>query len=148
MAAVFMVGAAAADVKSIDLQAEVDRVRTEYNLVGFGAVIATSKDGVTNIAVSGVRVIGKADPVRVTDSWHIGSNTKMLTALLYVIVRGQGMARRQRAALQQVRSEAETQLRAIAGKSPVEQIADAKVMLDAGTISADEFARLKAKALA
>lgn len=72
----------------------------------------------------------------------------VLTALLYVITRGQGMARRQRAALQQVRSEAETQLRAIAGKSPVEQIADAKALLDAGTISAEEFARLKAKALA
>jgi len=72
----------------------------------------------------------------------------VLTALLYVIVRGQGMARRQRAALQQVRSEAETQLRALASKSPVEQIAEAKAMLDAGTISADEFARLKAKALA
>ena len=36
----------------------------------------------------------------------------------------------------------------MAGKSPVEQIADAKAMLDAGTISADEFAKLKAKALA
>jgi predicted lipid-binding transport protein (Tim44 family) len=72
----------------------------------------------------------------------------VLTALLYVITRGQGMARRQRAALQQVRSDAETQLRSFAGKSPVEQIADAKALLDAGTISAEEFARLKAKALA
>ncbi|HQR56597.1 MAG TPA: SHOCT domain-containing protein [Burkholderiaceae bacterium] len=82
-------------------------------------------------------------------AWIIGLLVlPVLTALLYVIVRGQGMARRQRAALQQVRSEAETQLRALAGKSPVEQIADAKAMLDAGTISADEFARLKAKALA
>jgi predicted lipid-binding transport protein (Tim44 family) len=82
-------------------------------------------------------------------AWIVGLLVvPVLTALLYVIVRGQGMARRQRAALQQVRSEAETQLRAMVGKSPVEQIADAKAMLDAGTISADEFARLKAKALA
>jgi len=36
----------------------------------------------------------------------------------------------------------------VAGKSPADQIADAKRLLDAGTISADEFARLKAKALA
>ncbi len=71
-----------------------------------------------------------------------------LTALLYVVVRGRGMAQRQRAALQQVRSDAETQLRSLAGKSPVEQIADAKALLDAGTISPDEFAKLKAKALA
>jgi hypothetical protein len=82
-------------------------------------------------------------------AWIVGLLVlPVLTALLYVIVRGQGMARRQRAALQQVRSEAETQLRAMVGKSPVEQIGDAKAMLDAGTISADEFARLKAKALA
>jgi hypothetical protein len=36
----------------------------------------------------------------------------------------------------------------VAGKSPAEQIADAKALLDNGTINADEFARLKAKALA
>jgi hypothetical protein len=71
-----------------------------------------------------------------------------LTALLYVIVRGRGMAQRQRAAFQQVRSEAEAQLRTMAGKSPVEQIADAKALLDAGAITADEFAKLKTKALA
>jgi hypothetical protein len=38
--------------------------------------------------------------------------------------------------------------RQVAGKSPAEQIADAKALLDAGTINADEFARLKTKALA
>jgi hypothetical protein len=82
-------------------------------------------------------------------AWIVGLLVlPFLTALLYVIVRGQGMAKRQRAALQQVRSEAESHIRSMAGKSPVEQIADAKTMLDAGTISADEFARLKAKALA
>jgi hypothetical protein len=36
----------------------------------------------------------------------------------------------------------------VAGKSPADQIADAKKLLDAGTINQDEFARLKAKALA
>jgi len=35
----------------------------------------------------------------------------------------------------------------VAGKSPAADIAEAKTLLDAGTISADEFARLKAKAL-
>jgi hypothetical protein len=82
-------------------------------------------------------------------AWIVGLLVlPFLTALLYVVVRGRGMAQRQRAALQHVRSEAEAQLRTMAGKSPVEQIADAKAMLDAGTISADEFARLKSKALA
>jgi hypothetical protein len=36
----------------------------------------------------------------------------------------------------------------VAGKSPAEQIADAKTLLDAGTINAEEFAQLKAKSLA
>ena len=71
----------------------------------------------------------------------------MLTALLYVLVRGTGMAKRQRAALERSKSEAEDYIRQVAGKSPAEQIADAKALLDAGTINQDEFARLKAKAL-
>ena len=71
-----------------------------------------------------------------------------LTALVYVIARGSGMARRQQAAVQRTQSEAESCIRQVAGKSPADQIADAKRLLDAGTISADEFARLKAKALA
>jgi len=72
----------------------------------------------------------------------------MLTALIYVVARGGGMADRQRAALQKAKSDADAYIRTVAGKSPAEQIADAKVLLDAGTINADEFAKLKAKALA
>ncbi len=72
----------------------------------------------------------------------------MLTALIYVIARGNGMAKRQRAALERSKSEAEDYIRQVAGKSPAEQIADAKALLDAGTISQEEFAKLKAKALA
>jgi ABC-type multidrug transport system fused ATPase/permease subunit len=72
----------------------------------------------------------------------------MLTALIYVITRGNGMAKRQRAALERSKSEAEDYIRQVAGKSPAEQIADAKALLDAGTISQEEFAKLKAKALA
>jgi hypothetical protein len=71
----------------------------------------------------------------------------MLTALVYVIVRGNGMANRQRAAMQRSKAEAEDYIRQVAGKSPAEQIADAKALLDAGTINQDEFSKLKAKAL-
>lgn len=71
----------------------------------------------------------------------------MLTALVYVVVRGTGMAKRQRAALERSKSEAEDYIRHVAGKSPAEQIADAKALLDAGTITQEEFAKLKAKAL-
>ncbi|TWI01910.1 phospholipase D-like protein [Luteimonas cucumeris] len=71
-----------------------------------------------------------------------------LTAFVYVLARGRGMAERQVASVQQARSEADAYIRSVAGKSPAEQIAEAKTLLDAGTISADEFARLKSKALA
>lgn len=70
-----------------------------------------------------------------------------LTALIYVIARGRGMAQRQKAAMQRAQSDAEAYIKQVAGKSPAEQIADAKRLLDDGTITADEFARLKAKAL-
>ena len=72
----------------------------------------------------------------------------VLTALLYILARGRGMAERQRAAMQRAKSDADAYIREVAGKSPADQIADAKVLLDAGTINQEEFARLKAKALA
>jgi Short C-terminal domain/Phospholipase_D-nuclease N-terminal len=71
-----------------------------------------------------------------------------LTALLYIVARGRGMAERGRAAMQRAKSDTDAYIRSVSGKSPAEQIADAKALLDAGTISQDEFARLKAKALA
>jgi Phospholipase_D-nuclease N-terminal len=71
-----------------------------------------------------------------------------LTALLYIIARGRGMAERGRAAMQRAKSDTDSYIRSVAGKSPAEQIADAKALLDAGTINQDEFARLKSKALA
>jgi hypothetical protein len=71
-----------------------------------------------------------------------------LTALIYVLARGRGMAERQRSALQRAKSDTEAYIREVAGKSPAEQIADAKALLDAGTINRAEFDRLKEKALA
>jgi phospholipase D-like protein len=72
----------------------------------------------------------------------------VMTALVYIVARGRGMAERQRAAMQRARSDTDAYIRDVAGKSPADQIASAKALLDAGTINADEFARLKAKALA
>lgn len=72
----------------------------------------------------------------------------MLTALIYILARGQGMADRQLAAVEQAKSATDAYIRSVGGKSPAEQIADAKALLDAGTIDRDEFDRLKAKALA
>jgi hypothetical protein len=73
----------------------------------------------------------------------------LLTALAYVITRGRGMAERQRAVEERTKADAEAYIRQVAGgPSPADQIASAKKLLDAGTISQEEFARLKAKALA
>jgi hypothetical protein len=59
-----------------------------------------------------------------------------------------GLAERQLASAQQARSATDAYIRSVAGKSPAEQIADAKALLDAGTIDQGEFIQLKAKALA
>ena len=66
---------------------------------------------------------------------------------MYLLVRGKGMGQRQRVAVEKAMSETDAYIRQVAGKSPADQIADAKKLLDSGTISADEFAKLKAKAL-
>ena len=71
-----------------------------------------------------------------------------LAAILYIVIRGRGMAERQRASLQRAKTDADAYIREVAGKSPAEHIAEAKALLDAGTISPEEFAKLKAKALA
>ena len=80
--------------------------------------------------------------------WIIGLIVlPVLTALLYIVSRGRGMAERQQALVQKARSDTDNYIRGVAGKSPASQIAEAKALLDAGTISPDEFAKLKAKAL-
>ena len=71
-----------------------------------------------------------------------------LTAIIYILARGRGMAERQQALTQRAKAETDSYIKGVAGTSPANHIADAKALLDAGTISQDEFARLKAKALA
>jgi len=80
--------------------------------------------------------------------WVIGLIfVPVVTAIVYIIARGKGMAGRQQASMQRAKSETETYIKTVAGKSPAADIAEAKALLDAGTISQDEFAKLKAKAL-
>ncbi|MBY9066490.1 beta-lactamase family protein [Hyphomonas sp. WL0036] len=66
--------------KSGHLRDILSAAQTEYGLVGVGAVIATPEDGILALAVTGARAKG-GEPVAPGDAWHIGSNTKMLTAL-------------------------------------------------------------------
>ncbi|RPF21864.1 SHOCT domain-containing protein [Myceligenerans xiligouense] len=72
----------------------------------------------------------------------------VLTALVYLIARGSGMGRRQGEAMNEARRDTENYIREVATVSPGDQIASARSLLDAGTITTDEFERLKAKALA
>ncbi|MET0469161.1 MAG: SHOCT domain-containing protein [Aeromicrobium sp.] len=71
-----------------------------------------------------------------------------LTALIYLIARGSGMAERQRAKMMALRQQNDEYIRDVAGSSPADQLASAKGLLDSGAISAQEYEQLKAKALA
>ncbi|MEO8908182.1 MAG: SHOCT domain-containing protein [Microbacteriaceae bacterium] len=70
-----------------------------------------------------------------------------LTALVYLIARGRGMAERSQKNAKQARSAADDYIRTVAGASPADEIAKAKALLDAGTITQDEYNALKSKAL-
>lgn len=71
-----------------------------------------------------------------------------LTALVYLIVHGDGMAARSAKEAADIQSQQENYIRHVAAsKSPAEHIADAKALLDSGTITEDEFRVLKSKAL-
>ena len=81
--------------------------------------------------------------------WVIGLIMPVpFVALVYILFHGRGMAQRQQQTMDRMKSDTDDYIRHVAGKSPAEQISDAKGLLDAGAINADEFARLKTKALA
>lgn len=72
-----------------------------------------------------------------------------LTSLIYVIAKGKGMAERQVRSAEQMREQQDAYIKQAAGSAtPADQIAQAKTMLDSGTITPDEYQRLKEKALA
>ncbi len=71
-----------------------------------------------------------------------------LTALVYLIARGQGMSVRAREAAAAAKQQTDDYIRQAAGRSPAEEIAHAKELLDAGTITQAEYDSLKTKALA
>ena len=71
-----------------------------------------------------------------------------VTAVVYLITRGAGMAQRQGAEVADSVSRQQAYIRSVAGGSPAAQIASAKDMLDSGAIDGDEFDAIKTKALA
>lgn len=71
----------------------------------------------------------------------------LLGLLMYLIVNGHGIAERQVKDARQSQAQLDDHIKAVAGGS-AEQIAKAKELLDAGTITQAEFDQMKAKALA
>ena len=72
-----------------------------------------------------------------------------ITALVYVIARGRGMARREVSSMRRQRAETDSYIRDVAGtaSSPAAEIATAKTLLDSGAISQSEFDSVKKRAL-
>lgn len=70
-----------------------------------------------------------------------------LTALVYLIARGKGMAERAREQAMQAKQETDDYIKQAAGRSPAQEIADAKNLLETGAISQSEYETLKVKAL-
>jgi len=75
----------------------------------------------------------------------------VFTALIYLIARGRGMGERSNAQAKQLHDAQAEYLKMIVGTdrvaSPADEIAKAKTLLDAGTITQAEYDDLKAKAL-
>lgn len=76
----------------------------------------------------------------------------LITSLVYLIARGRGMSERSVQSAVEMRKQQDAYIRAVAGSSAdgpsaTQQIAQAKAMLENGTITQTEFEALKAKAL-
>ncbi|MEV4343825.1 SHOCT domain-containing protein [Actinoplanes sp. NPDC049596] len=77
----------------------------------------------------------------------------LVGTLVYLIVRGGGMAERTAASQTALRQQQETYIRSVAGanggaRSVTDEISSAKGLLDSGAITEAEYARLKESALA
>jgi hypothetical protein len=74
----------------------------------------------------------------------------ILVSLIYLITRGRGMAERNMAAAEAAQQDQEAYIRQLStgASSPADEIARAKSLLDSGAISAADYEKLKAKALA
>lgn len=72
----------------------------------------------------------------------------LLTSLVYLIARGQGMAQRRGEQIAELQAAQTAYIRETAGSSPADDITKARGLLDSGVITQAEFETLKAKALA
>jgi energy-coupling factor transporter transmembrane protein EcfT len=71
-----------------------------------------------------------------------------LGVLIYLIAQHDGMAERNMEQMKAARAQQDEYIKTVAGVSPADQIAQAKQLLDSGSITQAEYDALKAKALA
>jgi hypothetical protein len=81
--------------------------------------------------------------------WMVGLIfVPFLTAFVYLITRGRGMAERSARTVELAQRQQEAYIKEVAGQTtPADQIAQAQAMFNAGVISQSEYDTLKAKAL-
>src|SRR4051812_11018305 len=79
-------------LQTAQLQRLLDSVRQHYNLPAVGAAVFT-KDSMLGLAVVGVRRIGYSTPATAGDLFHLGSDTKAMTAGLLGLLVDQGKLR-------------------------------------------------------
>ena len=70
-----------------------------------------------------------------------------LSVLVYLIARGKGMVERAGERARKDQEASDAYIRQVAAASPTEEIAKAKALLDSGTISRDEFEKIKSSVL-
>lgn len=73
------------------VEAALDSVFERFDPVGLGAAVI-SREGLIASAARGLRRKDGAEPVLATDAWHLGSNTKAMTAVLFARLVEQGHA--------------------------------------------------------
>ena len=71
----------------------------------------------------------------------------IITVIVYLIVDGGAMAARSAARSREAQAQHASYIKSVSGTSPADQVAQAKALLDAGTISQAEYEAMKAKAL-
>ncbi len=72
----------------------------------------------------------------------------LITTLIYLIARGDGMAERAGKEAKAAEEATEKYIREVAGGGAADEIAKAKGLLDAGAITPEEFSALKARVIA
>jgi D-alanyl-D-alanine carboxypeptidase len=63
------------------LDAELEKIRQTRNVVAVGAAVLDDKS-ILALGIAGDRQSGKRNPIQINDQWHLGSNTKAMTASL------------------------------------------------------------------